>query len=62
MGVDCKSTGLRLRWFETTPAHPERRLQKAGITQLVEFHPSKVAVVSSNLIARLYIFAQLAQR
>jgi hypothetical protein len=32
----------------------------AGIAQLVELHPSKVAVVSSSLIARFY-HAHVAQ-
>jgi hypothetical protein len=32
----------------------------AGIAQLVELHPSKVAVVSSSLIARLFC-AHVAQ-
>ena len=57
MGADCKSADASLRWFEPTPAHPDRSLLqefKADITQLVEFHPSKVAVVSSNLIVRSF--------
>ena len=48
MGADCKSAGVSLRWFKSIPA---QSLQ-AGIAQLVELHPSKVAVVSSSLIAR----------
>ena len=49
-GADCKSAGVSLRWFEPTPRH--HFLVRAGVAQLVERHPSKVDVESSNLFAR----------
>ena len=48
--ADCKSAGVRLRWFEPTLAH--HLIMKAGVAQWLEPYPSKVVVVSSNLITR----------
>jgi hypothetical protein len=50
-GADCKSAGVSLRWFESIPRHHFFDLF-AGVAQLVERHPSKVDVESSNLFAR----------
>ena len=46
-GMDCKSIGLRLRWFESSPAH-----HQAGVAQLVERQLPKLNVESSSLFSR----------
>ena len=38
-GADCKSAGLRLRWFESNPLHQTR-----GCSSKVELQPSKLAM------------------
>jgi hypothetical protein len=50
-GADCKSASVSFRWFESTPRH-HFLFVSAGVAQLVERHPSKVDVESSNLFAR----------
>ncbi len=47
-GADCKSAGLRLRWFESISTH----LKSAEIAQLVEHDLAKVGVASSSLVFR----------
>ena len=51
-GADCKSAGLRLRWFETISAHYQKDTLRAGVAQLVEHHPSKVNVERSSRFTR----------
>ena len=56
-GADCKSVGLRLRWFESNSLHQMYcssvfRVRFAGVAQLVEHLPSKQDVASSNLVSR----------
>ena len=46
-GTDCKSVGERLRWFESTSPH-----HRAGVTQLVEYQPSKLVVAGSSPVSR----------
>ncbi len=50
-GADCKSAGVSLRWFESTPHH-HFFLMFAGVAQLVGRQPSKMEVESSSLFAR----------
>ncbi len=65
MGADCKSAGLRLRWFESTTFHrvlassksAETGFASAGIAQLVERQPSKLNVAGSNPVSRSDIVA-----
>ena len=47
-GADCKSAGLRLRWFESIFAHVEI----AEVAQLIEHQPSKLRVASLSLVFR----------
>ena len=71
-GADCKSVGLRLRWFESSLLHQQLRQLipaaieqsrglhirfRAGVAQLVELLPSKQNVASSSLVSRSSIFA-----
>ena len=54
-GADCKSVGLRLRWFESNSLHQmfSNGIKGfAGVAQLVEHLPSKQDVASSNLVSR----------
>ena len=52
-GTDCKSVGLCLRRFETSPLHQRiRRGVAAGIAQLAERQPSKLRVAGSNPVSR----------
>jgi len=34
MGADCKSAGVRLRWFESTTLHPDAIAAARGIRRL----------------------------
>ncbi len=47
-GADCKSAGLRLRWFESIFAHKKI----AEVAQLIEHQPSKLRVASLSLVFR----------
>src|SRR5882724_373579 len=75
-GADCKSVGLRLRWFESSLLHhggcsvlkvPVALISgwqarfRAGVAQLVELLPSKQNVASSSLVSRS-IFCALSAK
>src|SRR6266849_370812 len=54
-GADCKSAGLCLRRFESSPLHQYDRgldVGRAGIAQLVEREPSKLGVAGSSPVSR----------
>ena len=58
--TDCKSVGLYLRRFESFSLHHFlTKFFYAGVAQLVERHPSKVDVASSNLVARSILYLNL---
>ena len=60
-GADCKSVGLRLRRFESSPLHHYQLygpcVGAAGIAQLVERQPSKLNVAGSSPVSRSSIFS-----
>jgi hypothetical protein len=53
--TDCKSVGLGLRRFDSSPAHCviwQMLSEVAGVTQLVESQPSKLLVAGSSPVSR----------
>src|ERR1700686_988914 len=60
-GSDCKSDGLCLRRFESSPLHQFTTvLGGAGIAQLVEREPSKLGVAGSSPVSRSSFVVQVA--
>ena len=66
-GADCKSAGVRLRWFESISSHTRKpigvatvndgngasmRFIFAEVAQLIEHQPSKLRVASLSLVFR----------
>ncbi len=62
MGADCKSAGVRLRGFESLPAH-QRRFDMAiiasrgvGSLNFAYWHRGTVAVVSARVFRMVVVF------
>ena len=48
-GADCKSAGVRLRGFKSSPPH---HCRAGGNSSVVERQPSKLGVAGSNPVSR----------
>ena len=58
-GADCKSAGVRLRWFESITSHLKKREEPVGVANPEagrQYGPSR-----GGLTLIRYIFAEVAQ-
>ncbi len=61
-GADCKSAGLRLRWFESITSHSKKRMQCRLEARLLENADAKADAAGTKKRSLIrYIFAEVAQ-